>query len=202
VATRTKDPTDITVGSFPRDVAITPDGKTAFVSNRNSDDAPGPTPGTVSVIDVATRTKDPADISGFVMPTGMAITPDGKDVYVTNEGADLVSTIDVATKSKVAPYIDVGTHPTSLEITSDGKVAYVANMDSVSVSTIDVVARTSDPSDIPLAGNPGTVAITPCQVAPPTTTTTAPSPITVPVTTPVVSPTAARPVSVQPTFVG
>src|SRR6266568_4112765 len=55
VKTRTKNPADIPVDSFPQGLSFTPDGKTAFVGNRVGD--------TVSTIDVKTRTKNPADIS-------------------------------------------------------------------------------------------------------------------------------------------
>src|SRR5215218_6603342 len=44
VKTRTRNPTDITVGAAPLGLGITPDAKTAFVSNVTS--------GTVSTIDV------------------------------------------------------------------------------------------------------------------------------------------------------
>jgi YVTN family beta-propeller protein len=67
VKTRTKDPTDIAVGSCPFGVAVTPDGRTAFVANIAS--------GTVSTIDVKTRTKRPTDIPVGASPTFLAITP-------------------------------------------------------------------------------------------------------------------------------
>jgi YVTN family beta-propeller protein len=67
VKTRAKNPADITVGSFPGALAITPDGKTAFVTNRDS--------GTVSTIDVKTRTKDPTDIPVGPFPFWVAVTP-------------------------------------------------------------------------------------------------------------------------------
>jgi YVTN family beta-propeller protein len=67
VKTRTKNPTDIAVGSLPIGVVVTPDGKTAFIANYGS--------GTVSTIDVKTRTKDPTDIPVGAMPSGVAITP-------------------------------------------------------------------------------------------------------------------------------
>src|SRR3989442_1465225 len=70
VKARAKDPTDITVGSTPSWVAVTPDGKTAFVPNLGS--------GTVSTIDVKTRTKNRTDITVGSMPFGVAVTPDGK----------------------------------------------------------------------------------------------------------------------------
>jgi YVTN family beta-propeller protein len=46
---------------------VTPDGKTAFVANFRS--------GTVSTIDVKTRTKHPTDITVGSLPTKVAVTP-------------------------------------------------------------------------------------------------------------------------------
>ena len=57
-------------------MAVTPDGKTAFVANDGS--------GTVSTIDVKTRTKNPTDITVGTDPSGVAVTPDGKTAFVTN----------------------------------------------------------------------------------------------------------------------
>jgi YVTN family beta-propeller protein len=78
VETRAKNPTDIDVGPVPAGVAVTPDGKTAFVGHLNS--------GTMSTIDVKTRTKNPTDITvtsnpGFIQG-GIAVTPDGKTALV------------------------------------------------------------------------------------------------------------------------
>jgi YVTN family beta-propeller protein len=67
VKTRTKHPDDIPVGSGPQGLAITPDGKTAFVTITIS--------GTVSTIDVKTRRKHPTDIGVGSLPIGVAIAP-------------------------------------------------------------------------------------------------------------------------------
>jgi YVTN family beta-propeller protein len=67
VKTRTKNPTDIPVGTLPAGVAITPDGKTAFVTSYGS--------ATVSTIDVKTRAKNPTDIAVGENPLGVAVTP-------------------------------------------------------------------------------------------------------------------------------
>ena len=50
-------------------VAVTPDGKTAFVANQLSN--------TVSTIDVKTRTKNPTDIAVGTQPAGVKVTPAG-----------------------------------------------------------------------------------------------------------------------------
>jgi YVTN family beta-propeller protein len=63
----TKDPPDITVGGDSVGVAFTPDGKTAFVTNFGG--------GTVSTIDVRSRTKDPTDIPVGSAPPVVAVTP-------------------------------------------------------------------------------------------------------------------------------
>ena len=53
---------------------MTPDGKTAFVTNANL--LAGPITGdSVSTIDVKTRTKQPTDIPVGTFPHGVAVTP-------------------------------------------------------------------------------------------------------------------------------
>jgi YVTN family beta-propeller protein len=66
VKTKRKNPRDISVGSMPNRVAITPDGKTAFVVHGSD---------SVSTIDVKTRTKDPTDITVGANPFEVAVTP-------------------------------------------------------------------------------------------------------------------------------
>ena len=92
VKTRTKNPNDITVGMRAFSVKVTPDGRTAFVTNYAS--------GTVSTIDVATRTKNPDDITVGANPVAVAFTPDGQTAFVTNQFSNTVSTIDVKTRTK------------------------------------------------------------------------------------------------------
>ena len=58
-------------------MAITPDGKHAYVANELD--------GTVSVITTATGAVS-APITVGKLPHGVAITPDGKHAYVTNYG--------------------------------------------------------------------------------------------------------------------
>src|SRR5262249_38897234 len=101
---------DIPVGVFPLGVAITPDGRTAFIANSTS--------GTVSTIEVETRTKNPTDINiGGPGATGVAITPDGKTAFVTNQASGPVSTIDVKTGTKDPTDIPVGSQPLGVAIT-------------------------------------------------------------------------------------
>src|SRR5262245_60334224 len=113
---------------------------TAFVPNWNS--------GTVSVIDVGTRTKDP-DITVGAKPSVSVLTPDGKTLFVTDRDRGTVSTIDVKTRTKYPTDIAVGSLPLSPTVTPDSKTVFVANYGSGTVSAIDVKTRTKEPSDIP-----------------------------------------------------
>jgi YVTN family beta-propeller protein len=63
-----------------------------FVTNAGS--------GTVSTIDLKTRTKSPSDIAVGANPNGVTVTPDGKTAFVTNRLDGTVSTIDVKTSYK------------------------------------------------------------------------------------------------------
>jgi YVTN family beta-propeller protein len=93
------------------------------------------------VIETATNTVVATIQVGVgVNPTGVAVTPDGKHVYVTN-GFNAVSVIATATNTVVAT-IPVGIDPNGVAVSPDGKHAYVANQGSNSVSVIDTATNT------------------------------------------------------------
>src|ERR687897_537861 len=104
-------------------VAVVPDGvsavaarsrcrATAFVANSRS--------GTVSTIDVKTKTKNPTDIPVGSGPFGVAVTPDGKTAFITNNGSGTVSTIDVKTRTKHPNDITVGANPKGVAVAPGG----------------------------------------------------------------------------------
>jgi YVTN family beta-propeller protein len=98
-------------------VALTPDGKTAFVTNANLGNEFSSSGDLVSTIDVKTRTKDTTEITVGEAPTGLAITPDGRTVFVANQGNASVSRIDVKTRTKDPTDIAVGPYPIRVAIT-------------------------------------------------------------------------------------
>ena len=69
-------------------------------------------------------------------PIGLAVTPDGKHVYVTNFLGSTVSVIDTATRA-VSATIPVGPLPILVAVTPDGTHAYVSNQGDDTVSVID-----------------------------------------------------------------
>ncbi|MEU6217200.1 beta-propeller fold lactonase family protein [Streptomyces sp. NPDC047022] len=90
----------------------------------------------------------------------MAITPNGRFVYVTIEGTNEVQVIDTRTNTVVGSPIPVGARPRRLAITPDGRRVYVTNTDDGTVSVIDT--RTNTVVDtITVGSEPVGVAITP-----------------------------------------
>ena len=96
---------------------MTPDGKTAFVTNANLGAEPAPSGDSVSTIDVKTRTKNPTDITVGANPGGVAVTPDGKTAFVANPFSHTVSTIDVKTRTKYPTDIPGGPTPIGVAVT-------------------------------------------------------------------------------------
>ena len=132
-------------------LAITPDGKHAYVTSSSFSS------GTVLVIDTA------SNIVVATIPVGtdqlsVAITPDGKQVYVTNVVSVNVSVIATATNTVVAT---VGSSATGVAVTPDGKHAYVTDGNfNGHVSVIDTGTNTIV-ATVPVGSAPYGVAIVP-----------------------------------------
>jgi YVTN family beta-propeller protein len=73
-------------------------------------------------------------------PRTVAITPDKRFAYVTNQGSATVSVIDLTTNQKTQD-IAVGVEPYGVALTPDGARAYVANSASNTVSVIDTASN-------------------------------------------------------------
>ena len=106
----------------------------AYVANGGSD--------TVSVIDTATHPPSVVATVGVGMsPDGVAVTPNGKHVYVANASSNTVLVIRAATNTVVGLPIKVGVQPIGVAITPDGTQAYVANFHDGTVSVIDTATK-------------------------------------------------------------
>ena len=134
----------IPVGNAPHAVVVTPDGKTAYVSNQGgrpavqgdtTDDSygtaivtddpsqSGSSTGTISVVDLASK-KQVSTIDVGLQPTGMTL--DGTTLYVANTNSDSVSVIDT-TKNRVVQTISVTPFPQAPFGSSPDGVAALPN---------------------------------------------------------------------------
>jgi YVTN family beta-propeller protein len=88
----------VNVGSQPKGLAATPDGRYLYVANYGSN--------SVSVITLATKAV--ATIANITKASGVSVTPDGSQVYVTSLTPDTVSIINSASNT-VSKTISLGT---------------------------------------------------------------------------------------------
>lgn len=87
-------------------------------------------------------TREPVDMTDteYKTPLNLALTPDGRELWVACEASDSVIVVDLASRMKVAE-IETGGQATDVTFHPDGSSAYVSNRLDDTVSVIDTVAR-------------------------------------------------------------
>lgn len=152
----------IAAGRRPRGLALSPDGMTLYVAVSGSpiggpgvDESSLPPPDHkadgIAVIDVASgKVKRTLNVGHD--PETFALSPDGRILYVSNEGDGAVT--EVASDGSRTPITaKVGEEPEGIALTPDGKTLFVACEASDHVAMLD--ARTLKPiRNIPLSGRP------------------------------------------------
>ncbi len=113
----------VLVGSVPKFVQATPDGRTVLVTNWCSYD--------LSVVDTATM-KQVARIPIGRYPRGIAVTADSRTAYVAVMGSTQVKRVDLAAIAKgrhstkvIHSFSSPGSAPRHLNLSPDGKRLYV-----------------------------------------------------------------------------
>src|SRR2546425_3475419 len=92
----------------------------------------------VAVLDTA-QNKVLATIAVPRGPHGLVVTPDGRKIYVSSDGAATVSVVDTAADRVVAS-IDVGANPHGLAVSGDGSRVLVLGWGSNTALVIDTTA--------------------------------------------------------------
>src|SRR5262245_318601 len=164
IDTATRAVTRVKVGIYPYTAVISADGRKVYVSNWGGK-VPGPADftdgqnpvvvdrrtgiprsGEVAVLDTASNAIV-KHIDVGLHPTGMALSPSGDRVYVTNANSDTVSVIDTATDT-VAKTLAVGeggpeqarllgSSPNAVAVSPDGQTVFVANGAANAVAVVD-----------------------------------------------------------------
>ena len=133
------------VGRGPHEVIVSPDGRTAYVSNFGPygicppGDTMCKTPGnTITVLDLAERkVKTTYDYGTNKGQHGSVISRDGKLVWVTSETPQSLLEIDAATGRIVNQWLTQQERSHLVVVTPDEKKFYVSNTISGSVSVIE-----------------------------------------------------------------
>jgi YVTN family beta-propeller protein/autotransporter-associated beta strand protein len=99
--------------------------------------------GQVFVVDTATNQPVGSPISVGFLPAGVTVTPDGRYVYVTNNGSGTISVIDTASQTAVGS-INVAPGPIGVAATPNASLVYAtspgmifSNFDGKTVSVIN-----------------------------------------------------------------
>lgn len=122
-------------GQSPHELAVTPDGRWAFVSNYGES--------SLTVVDVpGMRVAGAVDLTPHSRPHGILVTADGSTVWVTTEGSRHVVAVDVETRT-VTRAIETGQEVTHMVAIAPrrGKL-YTANIGSGTATSIDLKSGT------------------------------------------------------------
>jgi len=113
----------IAVGSHPNEMAWANDGR-LFVADSGSNEISVIAAG--AVIETIRTSLDPKAPVGST-PDALALSPDGRRLYVANADNNNVAVIDVTKRkeSRVVGFIPTGWYPTALTVAPDGRQIYV-----------------------------------------------------------------------------
>ena len=146
---RLQNQASIAVGTTPSAALVSPDGQRLYVANTGSNTVSVINTGTGQKIDASPSNIFSTDISVGSSPGALALSPDGKRLYVANTGSGTVSVINTDTYARIdanpsnifSTDITVGSSPSALAFGSDGRL-YVANRGSNTVSVINTATNT------------------------------------------------------------
>lgn len=149
--------TTVPTGRVPTDVAVAPetDDRQARAYITNAGD------GTMTLIPLSQGLPAGAPVSLVTggVPTGIALSPDGRWAYVSDNLANALVLYDTVNLRRDG-LITVGTGPWGVAVSPDGTRIYVAANKANIVSVIDTATRTVIAA-IPVGSNPGDIALDP-----------------------------------------
>jgi YVTN family beta-propeller protein len=162
VSTKTGKVVDkIPVTYGPSGIVLSPDGGTAYVSGSTSG-----TPPIVSVVNIATKSVKTINVGTANSAVGdLALSKDGKVLYVASSGDNSVSVIDTTSNTVVktitiAAINGTPAGPTDVALSPDGSVLYVTDTNASSVTVINTATR-SVIATVPVGFAPGSVTVAP-----------------------------------------
>jgi YVTN family beta-propeller protein len=123
-------------GQGPHEVAVSPDGRWAVVSNYGSREEAG---NSLTVIEVpAARGVRTIDLGEYRRPHGMAWLSDNRHLLVTAEDRQALLKVD-ARAGEIVDVIETGQRVSHMVVvTPDDRLAFIANIGSGTVTVVDV----------------------------------------------------------------
>lgn len=130
---------DVKVGRHPHEMALSPDGKTLYVSDNGvvwmTDSGNGEN--TISVVDVASRKRTAViDLGMYRRPHGITVDPKTGHVLVTTEKPNALLVIDPANRKVLRAFDVKGLAPHMVMLASGGEWAFTSDSNSGDLSAI------------------------------------------------------------------
>jgi DNA-binding beta-propeller fold protein YncE len=155
-----KSPPTVFADRDPFAVAVSPDGRSVYVTNFSLEQN-----GSVSQYDVGPggrlMPKNPPAVGTGEDPGGLAVSPNGENVYVANNGSNTISQFDVGPGGRLVPKspatIQGNGGPARVAISPSGKNVYVTNLPRESLSPATVSQFSVDVGGRLMPKNPATV---------------------------------------------
>ncbi|MGH9720764.1 MAG: YncE family protein [Bryobacteraceae bacterium] len=147
---------EIKVGSFPHEMAFSPDRRLLYVSDNGllwmTD--PGEGVNTISIIDLAARVKTGViDLGSHRRPHGMAVLPKTGQILVTIENPHGLLLVDPAARKVLRKYDVKGQNPHMVLLGPRAETAYVSNANSGTVAVVNLASGNVEKL-IPMGKNP------------------------------------------------
>ena len=112
-------------------IVVTPDEKKIYITNTIS--------GTLTVLNRETGAQKV--ISTGPRSEGIAMSPDGREVWVADRGDSVIRVISTASDEIVDSFPSGGMSPLRMRFTPDGREVWISNVDSKQVSVFDAHKR-------------------------------------------------------------
>jgi PQQ-dependent catabolism-associated beta-propeller protein len=161
----------IPVGTRPRGVKVSPDGRTVYVALSGSPKCPPSMPDEeceklkadkskdgIAEVDVAAR-RVRRVLPGGSDPEQFDISADGRRLYISNEDAGTASLVDVPSGT-ILTTVKVGAEPEGVRLSPDGKLVYVTAESDTSIRVLDATTGAAK-ARIKVDRRPRDVAFTP-----------------------------------------
>jgi 6-phosphogluconolactonase len=162
-------PTNVGFGGEPEGVAVSPDGRSAYVVNGGFVRGGGSIAQYSVGADGALSPKTPAGFQAGSVPVGVAVSPDGRSVYVADRLNNDVLQYSVGADGALSPLspaaVVAGSNPSAVAVSPDGKSVYVSNSGGNTVSQYSVGAdgalTAKNPTTVAAGSFPIGIAVSP-----------------------------------------
>ncbi len=145
----------VAVGETPHEMALSADGRHAYVSDNGVlwMDYDGPGGNTISVIDIAARKRiGILPLGKFHRPHGIGLDPTSSRAFITSENPDRLVLVDLDSLAVIGDFDTGGADPHMVTFDRRGEWGYVSNTASGTVGAVHAV--TGELKTIPVGKGP------------------------------------------------